>query len=106
MAQSSGLQTWYEKISACAQMLEKYVDDFPKTSGCVKFKEDDRKKWTDDYFPNLVHGGPHLLDDQFYTGNADSCSHLGIGTDGEFSAYELFQFMYRLYKEIALQVGK
>lgn len=46
-----------------------------------------------------------LPDDQFYTRQASTCSYLGIGTDGGGNAYELYQFMYRLYKEIANLLG-
>lgn len=91
-------------LLSCSSMLEKYVDKFPKTKGCVKFAGDDMRLWKENYYPNLVQKGPKLLDDKFFTGS-DSPSNWGIGTDGEFSAYELFQFLYRLYKEIAKQLG-
>lgn len=39
----------------------------------------------------LVHGGPQLLDEKYYTGN-DRESNLGIGKDGEFYGEELFLF--------------
>lgn len=87
------------KIQECAGMLERYVDKFPR-EGCVSFQGVDMNRWKEDYYNNLVHGGPELPDDQFYTGRADTRSHLGIGTDGEFTGEELFQFLYRLYKAI------
>lgn len=89
----------FAKIQECAGMLEKYVDRFPR-EGCVSFQGADMSRWLGDYFENLVHGGPELPDDQFYTGQAGVRSHLGIGTDGEFTGEELFQFLYRLYKAI------
>lgn len=89
----------FAKIHECAVMLEKYVDKFPR-EGCVSFQGADMNRWKEDYYNNLVHGGPELPDDQFYTGRADTRSHLGIGTDGEFTGEELFQFLYRLYKAI------
>lgn len=89
----------FAKIQECAVMLEKYVDKFPR-EGCVSFQGADMNRWKEDYYKHLVHGGPKLPDDQFYTGQADVCSHLGIGTDGEFTGEELFQFLYRLYKVI------
>lgn len=89
----------FAKIQECAVMLEKYVDKFPR-EGCVSFQGVDMNHWKEDYYDNLVHGGPELPDDQFYTCRADTRSHLGIGTDGEFTGEELFQFLYRLYKAI------
>lgn len=91
----------FEKMQACATMLEKYVPRFPKEVGCVKFDAQDMERWKNDFFKTLVHGGPQLLDDQFYTGNMGIESNVGIGTDGNFSCEELFQFLYRLYKAIA-----
>ena len=75
------------KIQECAKMLEKYVDRFPATRGCVKFTSEDMRLWMHDYYRNLVHGGPQLPDDKYYTGN-DRESNLGIGKDGEFSGEE------------------
>ena len=89
------------KIQECAKMLEKYVDRFPATRGCVKFTGEDMRLWMHDYYRNLVHGGPQLPDDKYYTGN-DRESNLGIGNDGEFSGEELFQFLYRLFQAITL----
>lgn len=89
------------KIQECAKMLEKYVDRFPATRGCVRFAGEDMKLWMGDYYKNLVHGGPQLPDDKYYTGN-DKESNLGIGNDGEFTGEELFQFLYRLYQAIVL----
>lgn len=91
----------FEKMQACAAMLEKYVDKVPKTSGRIRMEAQDLDRWKNDFFKNLVHGGPELLDDQFYTGKKDGVSDLGIGTDGIISCEDLFQFMYRLYKAMA-----
>jgi len=93
------LRQEFVKIQECADMLEKYVCKFPR-EGCVSFQGADMIRWKEDYYENLVHGGPELPDDQFYTGQAHMRSHLGIGTDGEFTGEELFQFLYRLYKAI------
>lgn len=91
----------FEKMQACADMLEKYVLRFPKETGCVMFDAQDMERWKNDFFKTLVHGGPQLQDDQFYTGNMNTESNMGIGTDGNFSCEELFQFLYRLYKAMA-----
>lgn len=91
----------FVKMQECAAMLEKYVTNFPKTSGCVKMEARDAERWKNDYFKNLVHGGPELPDDRFYTGKKDTESNSGIGTDCSFSCEELFQFLYRLYKAMA-----
>lgn len=91
----------FEKMQACAAMLEKYVSRVPKTSGCVRMEPQDAERWRNDFFKNLVHGGPELPDDQFYTSRKDVESGLGIGTDCNFSCEELFQFLYRLYKTMA-----
>lgn len=88
------------KMQECAKMLEKYVPRFPKESK-VQFDAQDMNRWKDDFFKNLVHGGPELQDDQFYTGKKEEVSPLGIGADGIFSCEDLFQFLYRLYKAMA-----
>lgn len=89
-------------LFGCAEMLEKYVSRFPKTKGCVKLEGKDASDWKDRYFPNLVESGPKLPDYAFFN-PADK--GYGIGTDCNFSAKELFQFLYRLYKEIGKQLG-
>lgn len=89
----------FTKIQECVGMLGKYIKEFPR-EGCACFQGVDMSYWKEDYYKNLVHGGPELPDDQFYTGRADTRSHLGIDTDGEFTGEELFQFLYRLYKAI------
>ncbi len=91
----------FSKMQECAEMLEKYVSRFPKEKNCVRFSAPDMERWKNDYFRTLVHGGPKLLDDQFYTGDNNKESNLGIGTDGEFTCEELFQFLFRLYKAMA-----
>ncbi len=90
----------FSKMQECAEMLEKYVSRFPKENN-VRFSAPDMENWKNDYFKTLVHGGPKLLDDQFYTGDNNKESNLGIGTDGEFTCEELFQFLFRLYKAMA-----
>lgn len=89
------------KIQECAKMLEKYVDRFADAGVCLKFSAEDMMLWINDYYRTLVHGGPQLLDEKYYTGN-DRESNLGIGKDGEFYGEELFQFLYRLYQAIVL----
>lgn len=91
----------YEKMLECAAMLEAYVGRFPREKGCVTLNATDMARWKNDFFKNLVHGGPELPDDQFYTGNKGIESNVGIGTDCSFTCEELFQFLYRLYKGIA-----
>ena len=71
----------FAKMQECAKMLEKYVSRFPQEKNGVKLSNTDMERWKNDYFKNLVHGGPHLLDDQFYTGVNDKISNLGIGID-------------------------
>ncbi len=89
-------------LFSCAEMLEKYVDRFPKEKGCIKFSEEDKVSWQEGFFPKLVEGGPKLLDYAFFK---PSDKNYGIGADGQFHSYELFHFLYRLYKEIANRVG-
>lgn len=89
------------KMEECANMLEKYVSRFPKESGVVSFDSQDMNRWKNDFFKTLVHGGPELPDDQFYTGKKETESAVGIGTDGAFTCEELFQFLYRLYNSMA-----
>lgn len=91
----------FGKMQECAKMLEKYVTRVPKESGCINMDSPDAERWRNDFFKNLVHGGPELLDDQFYTGDKTAKSNMGIGTDCSFSCEELFQFLYRLYKAMA-----
>ncbi len=91
----------FAKMQECARMLEKYVDRVPKNSGTISFDAHDMALWRNDFFKTLVHGGPKLPDDSFYTGKPNTESDLGIGTDGIFSCEELFQFLYRLYKAMA-----
>lgn len=89
-------------MQSCAAMLEKYVSRFPKTKGCVSQEGQDAKDWTGRYFLNLVEGGPKLPD---YALFKPSDKTFGIGTDCNFHARGLFQFLYRLYKEIVKQLG-
>lgn len=91
----------FARMQECAKMLEKYVSRFPKETRYVYFDSNDMSRWENDFFPKLVHGGPELLDDQFYTGNKSVMSCSGIGTDGAFSCEEFFQFLYRVYKAMA-----
>lgn len=103
-ARSAGMDAFIKNadLFGCAEMLGKYVSRFPKTKGCVKLEGQDASDWKDRYFPNLVEGGPKLPDYAFF--NASDKSY-GIGSDGNFHARELFQFLYRLYKEIIKQLG-
>lgn len=94
-------QEEFDKMQECAAMLEKYVSRVPKNSGCARFDPQDMERWLNDYFKTLVHGGPQLPDDQFYTGDSNAVSNIGIGSDGEFTCEELFQFLYRLFKAIS-----
>ena len=64
----------------------------------MKLVSEDMSLWKQMYYPRLVLSGPRLLDDKFFGSNN---TNLGIGADGEFSGYELFQFLYRLYNEIS-----
>lgn len=101
---STGRQTSkeeYAKMQECAEMLEKYVPCFPMAPGVVELDARDMARWKNDFFKTLVHGGPELQDDQFYTGKQDVESDLGIGTDGAFTCEELFHFLYRLFKAMA-----
>ncbi len=98
-------QDEYTKMQECAEMLEQYVSRFPKEKGCVRFSDPDMERWKNDYFKTLVHGNANLPDDHFYTGEQDTESHYGIGTDGEFTCEELFQFLFRLYKAMSVYKG-
>lgn len=60
------------------------------------------KLWKEVYFPKLVQTDI-LLDGKFFCGTSSGNS--GIGTDGYFTGYEFFQFIYRAYKA-ALGTGK
>ena len=91
----------FGKMQECAKMLEKYVARVPKESGCINMDSPDAERWKNDFFKNLVHGGPELLDDQFYTGDKTAKSNMGIGTDCSFSCEELFQFLF-VYMRIFL----
>lgn len=88
----------FDKMQECANMLEKYIAFFPKETGCVNLDPQDMERWKNDFFKTLVHGGPELPDDQFYSGDKEVVSDLGIGSDGRFACEELFQFLFRLYK--------
>lgn len=88
----------FDKMQECACMLEKYIAFFPKETGCVNLDPQDMERWKNDFFKTLVHGGPELPDDWFYSGRKDAVSDLGIGSDGRFACEELFQFLFRLYK--------
>ena len=66
----------FGKMQECAKMLEKYVARVPKESGCINMDSPDAERWKNDFFKNLVHGGPELLDDQFYTGDKTAKSML------------------------------
>ena len=59
----------------------------------MKLVSEDMSLWKQMYYPRLVLSGPRLLDDKFFGSNN---TNLGIG-----AGYELFQFVYRLYKEIS-----
>lgn len=78
-------------------MLETYVGKFPATEGNVRLSEGDMKAWKERFYPELVEGGPQLPDNLYFEPTG-KMKNYGIGTDGEFSAKELFQFLYRLYK--------
>lgn len=91
----------FGKIGECAIMLEPYIGLVPKDGRYIVLAPQDMERWKNDFFKNLVHGGPELPDDQFYTGKKDAVSNVGIGSDGGFTCEELFQFLYRLYKAMA-----
>lgn len=101
------LNEGYEKVItlanllSCALMLEKYVDLFPKETA-TQFNSQDMKMWLEAFYPNLVQQSPKLPDNEFFNAASPSA---GIGTDGIFNGYELFQFLYRLYKEIAVKLS-
>jgi len=86
-----------ELVIACAAMLETYVGRFPEAKGTVKLNDADMKAWKEKFYPSLVEGGPQLPDNLFFEPTGKKKNY-GIGNDGEFSATELFQFLYRLYK--------
>lgn len=83
-------------IASCAAMLEKYVSRFPAEKGCACFNAEDMKLWKEKYYPKLVQADI-LLDGKFFS-NAGANS--GIGTDGYFTGYEFFHFLYRTYKAL------
>ncbi len=85
------------RLAACAAMLEKYVGKFPAATGTVKLEGKDMQAWTGEFYPSLVESGPQLPDNLFFDPSGKKKNY-GIGTDGEFSSAELFQFLYRLYK--------
>lgn len=91
------LEGQMELLTACAAMLETYVAKFPATKGNVKLNDGDMKVWKEKFYPALVEGGPKLPDNLFFDPTGKK-KNSGIGTDGEFSSAELFQFLYRLYK--------
>lgn len=86
-----------EILLACAAMLETYVSNFPKNSGTVKMSAEDMKVWKEKFYPNLVENGLKLPDNLFFDPSGKN-KNIGIGLDGQFSGYELFQFLYRIYK--------
>lgn len=83
-------------LIACATMLEKYVNRFPAEKGCATFSPEDMRKWREEYYPKLVEAGV-LLDGKFFSSNGGNA---GIGTDGSFTGYEFFHFLYRNYKAL------
>ena len=88
-----------EMLVACATMLEKYVSKYPQTKGNVKFNDEDMKLWKEKFYPSLVESGPQLPDNLFFDPSGKN-KDIAIGKDGEFSATELFQFLYRVYKAL------
>ena len=88
-----------EILLACATMLEPYIPNFPKTCGTVKMSAEDMKVWKEKFYPNLVEGGVKLPDNLFFDPSGKN-KNSGIGQDGQFSGYELFQFLYRIYKNL------
>lgn len=86
-----------ELMTACAAMLETYVEKFPATKGNVRLNDGDMKAWKDKFYPSLVESGPRLPDNLYFEPTGKQKNY-GIGTDGEFSSVELFQFLFRLYK--------
>ena len=84
-------------LMECVSMLEKYVNRFPAEKGCASFSGEDMKLWKEVYFPKLVQTDI-LLDGKFFCGTSSGNS--GIGTDGYFTGYEFFQFIYRAYKAL------
>lgn len=83
-------------LIACADMLEKYVNCFPAEKGCASFSPEDMKKWKEEFYPKLVETGI-LMDGKFFSPQGEN---FGIGTDGYFTGYEFFQFIYRTYKAL------
>lgn len=55
------------------------------------------KLWKEVYYPKLVQTDI-LPDGKFFSGTSSGSS--GIGTDGYFTGYEFFQFIYRTYKSL------
>lgn len=93
----------FHEIKECARMLEKYVSRFPSTKGSVTFDAKDRTYWVSTFYPHFIQKGQQLTDDKFFS----SCdTTLGIGTDGKFTGYELFQSLYRLYKETVQKLSE
>ena len=84
-------------LMECVSMLEKYVNRFPAEKGCASFSGEDMKLCKEVYFPKLVQTDI-LLDGKFFCGTSSGNS--GIGTDGYFTGYEFFQFIYRAYKAL------
>lgn len=84
-------------------MLEKYVSYFSKGKGFRTLEGEEMKRWISTFYPHFIQKGQQLTDDKFFS----SCdTTLGIGTDGKFTGYELFQFLYRLYKEIVQKLSE
>lgn len=84
----------------CALMMEKYVVCFPKQKDAVTLKEEDMKRWKEEFRPKLVQPGL-ILDDKFFEPSGDHPTR-GIGDDGKFSDLEYFQFMFRVYHDLYL----
>lgn len=86
-----------ELMVACAAMLEPYVEKMQTATSNLKLNDADMKAWKEKFYPSLVESGPQLPDNLYFEPTGKKKNY-GIGTDGEFSAKELFQFLFRLYK--------
>lgn len=77
----------------CIALLEPYLSTC-STTETIGFLEDDLSKWKQFYDVLKIQTGVILDGDFFNPENSEA----GIGTDGEFYAYELYYVLYSLYR--------
>lgn len=77
----------------CIALLEPYLSTC-STTKTIGFSEDDLSKWKQFYDVLKIQTGVILDGDFFDPTNSEA----GIGTDGEFYAYELYYVLYSLYR--------